>query len=163
MNIDIKQYLTESQKKEIAEDEYRRIIREELKTDSFGFTTLSKRDRLSNAQRLMSNAIHYILENECEEILDKSIDLKRHIKKNVNKTILNKKDYSYSIFREKGTFQKEDSLGQQILDAAIKENEDLIKKRVEESIENFFKKDPDYLNDWMNEAIGQVLLEKLKQ
>lgn len=163
MKLNIENYLSEDQKQEIAEDEYRRLIREELKTDSFGFNTLNKKDRVSNAERLMSNAVHYILENECEEILDKSINLKQYIKENVDKTILKKKDYTYYIFRSKGTFDREDSLGQQILNQAIEDNKDLIKERVKESIEEFFKKDDTFLYDFVQQSFTNGLIEKLKQ
>lgn len=159
--INIENYLTEDQKQEIAEDEYRRLIRLGLEKDNFRFKTLHKKERISNLDRILSNAVYYILENESDEILGSSVDLKKTIKNNVKKTILERNDYSYSIFRSKGTFDKEDSIGQQILTKAVVDQTEYIKEKVKKSIDKFFKeKSPDEWNDWIQDIVTQTVCEK---
>lgn len=164
MNIDINidHYLSEENKLELIKDAFKEEVKRGLNRDSFGFISSNHKDKLKNYERVVSNSVYYYLETYVDKELNSN--LQELISKNVNKTIKGKKDYSYNIFRGKGTFEKKDSIGQQILNKAIRDNESFIQNKVKESINKFFNNnDKDFLYDFIQEQVSIVILDKLKQ
>ena len=121
MEISFKDYLSHEDIKEIVSDELRLQIRQHFKNEE-------------NAKRLLSNLAYHIVSEEVnkivpnyeQELVDKVVSLIRD-KKSVGFTLF---DFDlYGSGRSK-------SLGAKIVEQTIKENEQLIKDKVIETIQN---------------------------
>lgn len=111
--IDLDKYLSEDEKIEIARSEYRAIIRENIFKDFDKNPT----KRMENYERIMSNAVHYYLQENIDVLLGK--DSKEIIAENVAKVINNNSTYEYKVFRVKNAWDTEDSPAQTFLKSAV--------------------------------------------
>ena len=121
MEINITDYLDHQEIKEIAQDEVRVQIREHFKNEE-------------NAKRLLSNIAYHVVSEEVnkivpnyeQELIDKVVSLIRD-KKSVGFTLF---DFdTYGSGRSK-------SLGAKIVEQTVQENQQLIKDKVIETIQN---------------------------
>jgi hypothetical protein len=121
MEINITDYLSHQEIKEIAQDEVRVQIREHFKNEE-------------NAKRLLSNLAYHVVSEEVnkivpnyeQELIDKVVSLIRD-EKSVGFTLF---DFdAYGSGRSK-------SLGAVIVEQTVKENQQLIKDKVIETIQN---------------------------
>lgn len=120
MEVNFKDYLTELEIKEIIKEEFKYIIREQLKDDK-------------NITRIISNAPYYKL----YEVVDENLpaDYKDTIKNKVSELINDLK--SYNVFRYNySDYRKSESVASDILELTVKENENLIKDNVQRVINN---------------------------
>lgn len=115
--LNISQYLSESEIKEICIDEVRNQIKSFFSNEE-------------NAQRLLSNLSYHIVFNEIDKVIPESRELV------INKTrqIINNIQ-SYSVFRD-DTYGGRKSIGQSIMEEAIRNNKDMINEKVKETILN---------------------------
>lgn len=120
MEINITDYLSHEEIKEITQDEIRVQIREHFKNEE-------------NARRLLSNLAYQIVTDEVDKIVP------NHKEELVAKVVelIGKKDLSYHLF-DFDTYGggKARSLGAKIMEEAIRENKQLIKDKVIETIQN---------------------------
>jgi len=120
MEINITDYLSHEEIKEIAEDEIRVQIREHFKNEE-------------NAKRLLSNLSYQIVTDEVDKIVP------NHKEELIAKVVelIGKKDLSYHLF-DFDTYGggKARSLGAKIIEETVRENKELIKDKVVETIQN---------------------------
>ena len=126
--IEIDNYLTEEEKKEIAID----VFRERISKDLFK-GHMSNLERDSEIQRIIGNISHDIV---IEEMNRRISNYEEMIKTKV-KEILNKNDLSYYIFKRKDAWEREESLGTTYIQEEIRANKDIIKNKVRETIANY--------------------------
>ena len=119
MNIDFKDYLSDSEVKEIVSDTLREEVRKHFRDEE-------------NAKRLINNISHQIIWDEVDNILPNS---KQTIIDNVVKTIKEKEDMSFYVFYN-GDYGKK-SLGYQIMEETVKENKEVIKENIAKTITDF--------------------------
>lgn len=115
--IDIQNYLSESEIKEICQDEIRSQIKSFFNNEE-------------NAQRLLSNLSYHIVFNEIDKLIPDSREMV------INKTRQVLTDIkSYTVFRD-DTYGGRKSLAYQIMEEAVRNNRDLINEKVKETIIN---------------------------
>jgi len=127
IELDINNYLSEDDKKEIAIDVFREQIRTELFKSNKG-TVQSD----SEIQRVIGNITHEIVFDEVQKYIPDARDL---IKNNVKKAL--KKPLDYHVFTKKDLWDKEESLAITYIKEEVKSNEDLFKKRIKDTISNY--------------------------
>ena len=126
--IEIDNYLTDEEKKEIAID----VFRERISKDLFK-GHMSNLERDSEIQRIIGNISHDIV---IEEMNRRISNYEEILKTKVEET-LNKSDLSYYIFKRKDAWEKEESLGTTYIREEIYANKDIIKNKVREAIANY--------------------------
>ena len=126
IEIDIDEYLSEDDKKEIAINVFKKSLTEGLlkKTDN--------KTNYQNYERVISNSVHHFLETEIDSILN--CDHKEMILEGINET-LRKQDYKYSLFRTKNAWEKEDSPAQKIANEAVQSHKEVMTKKIHKRLE----------------------------
>lgn len=123
MNINIEDYLSENEIKEIVEEEFRDRIKELFRKEAA--TT-----------RIISNLGYYNTFKIIEEVVP---DFKELIKEQTKKQCQNIS--SYSVFRKKDEFRREDSLAQKYLEEAVEDNKEIINEKVVEILKKLNEQD----------------------
>lgn len=135
MNINIEDYLSDSEIKEIIKEEFRKAIRKSI--DKNGVSTF-----IAN--------LGY--QNVFEMINEEAPEFEDEIKTKTKEVIDNLTDYS--VFRKKDLVDKEDSLAQKYLEEAVENNKDIIEKKVKFILNELDKADISY-------EIGTIIEEKI--
>lgn len=155
VEINIDQYLSEDDKREIAASCFRESLTKGLlqKTDH--------KQNYDNYERVISNSVYHFLEQEIDSIL--GADHKEMIRAKVQDTI-GKVDYQYSLFRSKSAWEKNDSPAQKIANEAVEEiREEMTQKihdRLRETIESI---QDDKLYELFQEAFADFIYERFKK
>lgn len=120
MEIKIEDYLSHEDIKEIVSDELRLQIRQHFKNEE-------------NANRLLSNLAYHIVSEEVDKIVPnhKELIIKK-VASLITKNDLNYHIYNFDTYRD----GKAVSLGAKIIEDTVRENKQLIKDRVIETIQN---------------------------
>jgi len=127
VNINIDDYLSEEEKKEIAGDYFRSTLESNFPKGSSG-----KDD--AERDRHIGNIYHSIIFTEVQKYLP---DFQTTIKDKIIE-VLNTKDLNFQIFREKDNyFGHPQSLALNYIDETIKENKELIEGKIIEKINSF--------------------------
>lgn len=150
MKIDFKDYLNDSEIKEIVSDELRKEVREMFKNES-------------NSTRILSNMAYSIIQEEVDKIVP------NHKELIIQKTaeLIKGKDLSYHVFNYNYNDGKPHSLGAKIIDETIIENKQVIKDLVVKSFqekdysEDIFSKFESLADDFSSNIYQ--LVENLKQ
>lgn len=121
MEINIEDYLNESEIKKIVEEELRYKIKEIFKTER-------------DTTRILSNLGYY---NTFKIVEEEVPNFKEIIKENTKKQCLNIS--TYEVFRSKDYLNEKDSLAQKYLLEAVEENKNIIKDRVKEILREMDK------------------------
>ena len=126
MEINISDYLSQSQMEEIVVDELRRIVRQKLSSDS-------------EVQRIIGNAAYY----KAYDILDNSLP-EGWVKTVTGEVaeIVNDAKY-YNIFRYNWSTNMPESQASRIVEQTVVENKDKIIKAVNEILDEKVKADAD--------------------
>ena len=124
--IDIDDYLSEEEKKEIATDAFRNSIFKGL------IAREGNRTNYENYERVISNSVNKYLEDEIDKLLD--CDTSEMIKSGVIKAI-KKENYSYSLFRSKNSWESEDSPAQKVAKDAVESHREEMTKRIHSKLE----------------------------
>ena len=148
IKVEVSDYLSEDEIKEIVISEYKDLIRSGLVLDD-------KTKNIKNYERVIYNAISQYLNNEIDSII--GTNTKELIESKVNK-VLKKEDYNYSIFRQKGVYDKEDSIGYTFLQDAIVGNKDLIIDKVKQRMSLL---DDNYFDDIVEQLVYEVIKDKI--
>ena len=122
----LKLYLTEDEIKDVVIEQYKAVIYAEIKN-------IEPSKRLTDGERIISNAIFYYLQDNIDGIVGGNANFKESIKKGVEKCITGH-NLSFHIYRRRDPWDKEDSLAYQIMDDCIMQNKGLIADRVKEAI-----------------------------
>jgi hypothetical protein len=130
MEINIADYLSHEDIKEIAQDELRAQIREYFKNEE-------------NAKRLLSNLAYHIVSEEVSKIVP---NYEQELVEKVVSLIKDKNSVGFTLFDfDNWGSGRCKSLGAKIVEQTVKENEQLIKDKVIETIQN-----RDYSDDAWN-------------
>lgn len=121
MEINIEDYLNESEIKKIVEEELRYKIKDIFRTER-------------DTTRILSNLGYY---NTFKIVEEEVPNFKEIIKENTKKQCLNIS--TYDVFRSKDYFNEKDSLAQKYLLEAVEENKNIIKDRVKEILREMDK------------------------
>lgn len=127
VEIDINDYLSEEDKREIAIDVFRQQVKNQLFKSTDG-TVQSD----SEVQRVIGNITHEIVFQEVQKYIP---DAEEQIKKSVQKAI--GKDMSYYIFKKKDAWDRDESLAISYMREEVKANEKVFKERIRETIANY--------------------------
>tara|TARA_Y100000389_G_scaffold8670_1_gene8215 strand:- start:3199 stop:3690 length:492 start_codon:yes stop_codon:yes gene_type:complete len=128
VKININDYLSEEEKKEIAIDVFRNQVKTQL-FKSIDGTVQSD----SEVQRVIGNISYEIVFNEVQKYIP---DAKKMVEDKVSK-ILKEKDLSYYVFRKKDAWDKEESLAITYLNQEVKSNEEMFKERIKKEMEEY--------------------------
>jgi hypothetical protein len=149
IEIDINDYLSEEEKKEISIN----LFKEELRN---GFIKLDREKRIKNYERVITNAVFNYLGLEIDKII--GTDFKKILHTSVKKEL--NKDLSYKLFRNESPWGDKKSIAQITLDEAVAENKDIAIKKVKEALENL---NTDNVEDYFIDVMKEVILKKLKE
>lgn len=143
MEIEVKDYLSESEIKEIVQQELRLKVRQQFD--------------LNNIERIFSNSAYHIVWEEVNKSID--YDVTEFIKNKVIQ-IINELS-AYSVFRDKGDYiygRDKNSIAQDYLNQYVEENKNIIKDRVIEIMQGL---DSEKLNDQLYDLIYQVVEDRI--
>jgi len=154
VEIDINEYLSEEEKKEIAIDTFRGSLVKGLteRTDN--------KTNYENYERVISNSVYHYLEDRIDSIL--GCDVQEMIKEKTLKT-LKDKDYTHSLFRRKSAWEKEDSLAIRIQDEAVKSHKEEMTKKIHDKLNEVIgNMDADDLYEMYKDAFDNFIVNRLK-
>lgn len=128
IEINIDNYLSENEKKELAIQVFKEQIKNALFKSSDG-TVQSD----SEIQRVIGNISHSIVMQEvqtyipnCEQMIkDKTLE------------IISKSDFHYQIFKKKDVWDKEESLAITYLNETVRNCKETFQSKIKEAIENY--------------------------
>lgn len=125
MNINIEDYLSDEEIKEIVKEEFRYKVKESIQRN--GVTTWIANIGYQNVF----------------EIINKEIPEYESLVKEKTKEVIEGLS-SYSVFRKKDLVDREDSLGQRYLEKAVEDNKEIINNKVIEIFNQLGKQDISY-------------------
>lgn len=127
--IDINEWITDEEKKEIITD----VFKERIENCLF---KKNKGDLISDSeiQRILGNVSYNVIMNKLSEYIP---DLENKLIEKVTKTI-SEKDISFYVFRENNSdYLEKESLATSIINETVKNNEKKIIENVEKAINGF--------------------------
>ena len=143
MEINIMDYVSQEDIKEGCIEELRGRIRDNL--------------RYISPSDILGNISYQCVFKEIEDLLQiKEEEMKQRILEKTIEIIENLS--SYSIFRSKDNYTKEDSLGQKYVIEAVENNKELIQDRVKELLVDF---NSNYFKEELQDKIYEVVTERL--
>lgn len=126
--INIDNYLSEEEKKEIAIEVFKERIRSEMFKSNEGSVQSD-----SEIQRIVGNISHEIVMGEVQKHIP---DFEKLIIEKVSK-ILSEDNLSYQVFKKKDAWDRDESLAVTYINQAIIENRDLFKGRIKQAMEDY--------------------------
>jgi len=140
ITLDLDQYISEDEKRQIAREEFREACRRSSK---------------ENFERILSNAGYEMVAAEVDKAFDEG--MAATVKKNAIRVI--NELSSHSVFSAPNAWDREPSKGWQILQASVDESRNLIQERVQTIIQKY---DDHQLREILEERMVDALIEKLK-
>lgn len=128
IEINIEDYISESEKKEYAIEAFKEKIKSGLFKSNIG--TIQED---SEIQRIIGNITSQVVMNEVSKYIP---NCEKMIKDKVLQT-LTKSDLTYQLFKKKDVWDKEESLTVTYMNEAIKKCKNTFQKRIKETIENY--------------------------
>lgn len=125
MEINIENYLSDIEIKNIIIEEFREEIQKSI--------------RRTGVSRFIANLAY---QNVFEEINKEAPNFENEIKEKTKEVIENLT--SYSVFRKKDLVDNEDSLAQKYLEQSVENNKDIIENKVKDILNNLSKTDISY-------------------
>lgn len=142
MEININDYLTEDDKKRIAEEEYRSVMRSLVNVDK---------------ERILSNCAYNVVQKLVDEQFNE--DLNKILTDKVVNIISELS--AYSVFKAKNAWDKDESKGYKFLQDAVDNNKPLIEDKVVEIISQLDASQFHYkLEELMYQVVENRLLGK---
>lgn len=140
VKINVADYVTENEIKEIVQDEIRQTVRNFFADEQ-------------NAQRLLSNLSYQIVFDEVDKIVPDC----RNVIKEKTLEIINKDSFSYNVFRQK-SYGSPNSLAYDYIEQTVKECKDVINQKVKDTITNH-----DYSDEiWRKfEELGETFISNI--
>lgn len=140
ITLDLDQYISEDEKRQIAREEFREACRRSSK---------------ENFERILSNAGYEMVAAEVDKAFDDG--MAATVKKNAIRVI--NELSGHSVFSAPNAWDREPSKGWQILQASVDESRSLIQERVQTIIQKY---DDHQLREILEERMVDALIEKLK-
>lgn len=128
MEIDINNYISENEKREIALEIFRDKVKEAFGGDQY---TDSGKER----DRVIKNAVHHWIVEYVEKTL--TDEDKQTIRDNALKAIKDA-NYEFRVFEKPDVWNRTEYTAYKVITQAVKENEDYIKEKVAEEIRKKF-------------------------
>lgn len=128
IEINIDDYLSESEKKELAIGVFKERIGSELFKARKGGVQSD-----SEIQRIIGNISHEIVMKEVQKHIPGCEDM---IKRKVE-NLLNEKDFSYQIFKKADAWERDESLAITYMQQSIQENKDMFQNRIKKYLEDY--------------------------
>ena len=129
IEININDYLSEEEKKELVIQTFKETVKREL-LDGHSDNTIQSD---SEIQRVIGNISHEIVMQELKQYIPEYEDLlKTKVKKQLTETNLN-----FEIFRTKSDWSNTESLAVTYINETVKECKETFKTRIKEAIENY--------------------------
>lgn len=129
IEIDINEYLSEEEKKELVIQTFKETVKREL-LDGHNDNTIQSD---SEIQRVIGNITHHIVMEEVQKYIP---DFEEQIKSKVRK-VLTENDLSYEIFKVKNVWDSKESLAITYLNETVKDCKETFQARIKETIENY--------------------------
>ncbi len=145
MEVNVRDYISESEMKSIVVEEFRASVRKHLSVEK-------------QFERILSNVGHHTVYKVIDEELNNNKSSIDAIKDQVHK-ILDNGISEYSIFRVRSAWGDPESLGQTLLNEAVAANKQLVNYKVVEAIEKY-----DYgmiTKDEVADALNEVIYNKM--
>lgn len=136
MNINIEDYLSDEEIKQIVAEEFREKVRESIRRN--GVTTFIANIGYQNVFKIINNEIpeyENLVKNKTKEVIEGLT--------------------SYSVFRKADLVDREDSLGQKYLEKAVEDNKNIINNKVIEIFNKLGERDISY-------EISNIIEEKIE-
>ena len=144
MNINIEDYLTEEEIKEIVKEEFRDKIKESLRRN--GVTTWIANMGYKNVLEIINTEIpeyETLVKEKTKEVIEGLS--------------------SYSVFRKADLVDREDSLGQKYLEKSVEENKEIINNKVIKIFNELGKQDISYeISNIIEEKIENMFTKKVE-
>ena len=144
LKINIEDYIIPEEIKAVAMDAVRESIRRIFCGDE------------ANLNRLISNLSYEFIFKAVSDAIGE--DAQTKITNKVKELLENESRINYELWRKKDTFEKYESPAIPMLHKAIKDNEDLIRAKVVQSIDEFKF---DGVQDAMYNALNQIVYDKV--
>jgi len=128
IEINIDDYLSEDDKKQLAIDAFKESIKSELFKASSGSVQSE-----SEVQRIVGNIAYQPVMNYVQEFIP---DLESKIKESVKNTLL-QDSLSFYLFKKKDAWDRGESLAVTFMNEAVRESKKEFKDRIKEEIKNF--------------------------
>lgn len=128
IEINIDNYLSEEEKKELAVEVFKEQVKKELFKSSDG-TVQSD----SEIQRVIGNISHQIVMNEVQKHIP---DCEQMIKEKTLK-LITESNFSYQLFKVKNAWDKEESLAITYMNETMRSSKELFQSKIKEAIANY--------------------------
>lgn len=138
MEIDINEYLDEEDKKQIAEDVFRKYVSDQLRHEA-------------DLQRFLSNTAYHVVYAQCDKTLD--VDMKQLLKDNVAKVVAGLSHYS--VFRKPNAWDSETNEMYTFLSKCLEEQKPEVKRLVEEAV-------PKAVLEQVEDNIQEMIIEAVQ-
>lgn len=148
MEINIENYLSEEEIKDIVIEEYKELIRKGLLLQK------DTKKNTENYERILYNAVYHYLEKEIDSII--GIDHKKLINDKVKKNLND--GLKYSIFRFKNAWEKENSPATDYMNKCINENLHLIENKVKQKMSELPES---YFEEIVNDLVYNVIKDRI--
>ncbi len=129
IEININDYLSEEEKKELVIQTFKETVKRELLDGKSDNTIQSD----SEIQRVIGNISHHIVMKEMQTYIP---EFEQMIKDKVRKT-LTTSDLKYEIFKVKNAWDSQESLAVTYLNETVKNCKETFQNRIKETIENY--------------------------
>lgn len=146
IKIDIENYLSEEEIKEICKDEMRCIISEQFRKEA-------------DVDRVISNLSYEFLFRQISESIGE--DAVALIKSKVKKLLQDDGIIKYELFRKEDAWGRSESVGYKILQQSIKDNADLINEKVKEAIGAYDFGSKDEIKCVIEDSVHYYIADKL--
>lgn len=146
IKVDITDYLSEEEIK----NECRYAIREAIQ---------DKYKQESEIDRLITNLSYEFIFESISRTINEDAETK--IKNKVSELLGNDSTIAYELFRKNDCWESGEAVGRTILNNAIKENEGLIKEKVQQTIKDYNFGDKEELRCRIEDVFHDILEEKL--
>ena len=150
IEIDIDNFLSDEDKKEIAENLFKNELRK-------GFLASQEhRKNTENYERVIYNSVHYFLEEEMDKIF--GTNHKEMLSEKLKKLL--SKNLEFVVFKNTSPWSDKKSVAQEMLDNLVLENKSIAEAKVREALENI---NLDNIEDYFAEIMKDAIIEKLKK
>ena len=129
IEININDYLSEEEKKELVIQTFKETVKRELLDGKSDNTIQSD----SEIQRVIGNISHHIVMKEMQNYIP---DFEDMIKTKVRKC-LSESNLNYEIFKVKNAWDSKESLAVTYINETVKECKEIFQNRIKEAIENY--------------------------
>lgn len=141
IEIDVDEFISSDDIREICLDEIRMAIRKQFKSDS-------------DTKRIIGNIGYEIIKNEIEKIIPNFTEMIAEQTTQICKTGIG----TYTVFSKANGWGDKDSLGLTILNEEIENNRDIIKQKVIEVFNNISENDIGYV---VGDIIKEVFIDRI--